>query len=291
MARLSASFSVGRLTVHHLSDGAEIAPRASWFTGIDPSVWAPAVGVNGADALFPVNYGGFAITGDGHVTLIDTGFGPTARHRAGLEGGGGMLERLAEAGIAASDVDLVLQTHLHSDHCGWLVREDGRTLGFPNATVFLHEKELAYWTTEASDANPMSAFVRTRIAPVRAAGQLRTFDGESPISAAVTALPTPGHTPGHSSAIVTSVGEHVLLLGDVAHHPIHLVHHDWLPRIDLDPADSVRSRARMAALAVEKDAIVTAPHMPILTLGRLRPLGEGYEYTKIELPDHSTAPR
>lgn len=290
LARLIGSFSVGALTIHQLSDGAEQAPRATWFTGIDPAVWAPAVGVSGPDALFAVNYGGFAVTGDGHLTVIDTGFGAPGRMRVGLEGGGGMLERLAEAGIGAGDVDGIVQTHLHSDHCGWLLREDGRTLTFPNATVYLHERELAYWTTAASDGDPMAPFARGRIEPIRAAGRVRTFDREFAITPSISALPTPGHTPGHSSVLVTSAGEHALLLGDVAHHPIHLIHHDWLPRIDLDPAESVRSRGRMAALAVERDAIVVAPHMPILTLGRLRRVGGGYEYVKVRPPSLESSP-
>jgi glyoxylase-like metal-dependent hydrolase (beta-lactamase superfamily II) len=284
MARLVGSFHVGSLTVHQLSDGAEMGRRGSWFHEIDPAVWAPVVGVTGPDALFPVNYGGFAITGDGHVTLIDTGFGPPGLGRAGLQGGGQMMERLADVGIAPGDVDLVVQTHLHSDHCGWLIREDGRTLGFPNATVYLHDKELDYWTSAASDQNPMSAFVRTRIEPLRAGDGIRTFDREFPLSAAVTVLPTPGHTPGHSSVLVTSEGENALLLGDVAHHPIHLEHHDWLPRIDMDPRESIRSRARVSALAVKANAVVTAPHMPILTLGRLRRVGGGYRWVGLESP-------
>jgi len=150
--------------------------------------------------------------------------------------------------------------------------------------VYVHETELKYWTTALSDDNKMSAFVRSRIDPVLRAGRITTFDRQFEVSTAVTALPTPGHTPGHCSVLVTSDGAQALLLGDVAHHPIHLEHHNWLPRIDLDPPESIRSRAKMAALAVETDALVTAPHMPILTLGRLRRRGGQYRYVAVEAP-------
>ncbi len=254
------------------------APRQSWFHRIDPAVWAPVLGVSGADALFTVNYGAFVITGDGHVTLIDTGFGPPARERTDLQGGGEMMHRLTEIGIERQSVDVIVQTHLHSDHCGWLVGDDGRSLSFPNAVVYVHEDEVRYWTTSASDTNAMSQFARGRIEPVRAAGGLQTFKNECEISNSVTALPTPGHTPGHCSVLVRSNDQYALLLGDVAHHPVHLEHHDWLPRIDLDPPSSIRSRERMASLAVERNAIVTAPHMPILTLGHLQRRNGGYRY-------------
>lgn len=285
MTRLSGTFRVGDLTVHQISDGASSGPRQSWFTGIDPSVWAPALGVGGADWLFPVNFGGFVVTGDGHVTLVDTGFGAPARGRDGMEGGGQMLDRLAELGIRPEDVDRVAQTHLHSDHCGWLIEDDGGPPTFPNADVYVHEQELAYWTTEASAADPMQAFVQSRIDPVRTADRVRTFDREFPLSDHITLLPTPGHTPGHTSLLLASEGQHALLLGDVAHHPIHLERHDWLPQIDLDPPESIRSRRRMAELAVERNALVTAPHMPVLTLGRVLRSGEGFAYQAVQTPD------
>jgi hypothetical protein len=55
-------------------------------------------------------------------------------------------------------------------------------------------------------------------------------------------------------------------------------HHDWLPVLDLDPPESIRSRGKMAAPAAERNALVTAPHMPILTLGRVRIGKGGYLY-------------
>ena len=276
------SFRVGSLTVHQLSDGTERAPRASWFNGIGPTVWVPVVGVRDAAALFSVNYGCFVIAGRGPVTLIDTGVGSRGHERVRLEGAGQMMERLAEIGIGRNDVDVIVQTHLHSDHCGWLVDDDRGTLGFPHAIVHLQQRELEYWTTAASDDNPMSPFVRSRIDPLRAAGRISTFDDQLQVSPNITAIPTPGHTPGHASVVVESDGVSALLLGDVAHHPVHIEHHDWLPRIDMDPQESIRSRARMAALAADTNAIVTAPHMPIMTLGRVRRSGDHYKYIPIQ---------
>lgn len=285
MPQLSGTFQVGDLTVAQLSDGVERGPRQSWFTGIAPEVWTPVLGVESADSLFTVNYGAFVVIGDGHVTLVDSGFGAPPRDR-GWPGGGEMLQRLAELGIQRTDVDRIVQTHLHTDHCAWLIDdEDGGSITFPNATVYLHERELAYWTGPESDGNNMAPFARSRMEPLVDAGRVTTFDAEFDVSEGITAIPTPGHTPGHCSVMVTSQGEHALLLGDVAHHPVHLERHDWLPQIDLDPAESTCSRARMAALAADRDALVTAPHMPILTLGRVRRRGDGFEYVPVLAPE------
>ena len=139
-----------------------------------------------------------------------------------------------------------------------------------------------YWTSSASDDNPMAENVRRRINPVIAAGRVETTEGEYAVSEALTMIPAPGHTPGHCTVLAASQGTNLLLLGDAAHHPVHLEHHDWIPQVDLDPAESTRSRGKVARLAVEKDAIVTSGHFPILSLGRIREVEGGYKWELIE---------
>ena len=124
----------------------------------------------------------------------------------------------------------------------------------------------------------MAEGARHRINPVVAAGQVETTDGEHAVSDHVTLIPTPGHTPGHVSVMVASQGEHLVLLGDAAHHPVHLERHDWVPGVDLDKAETSRSRAKLARLAVERDAIVSGGHFPILSLGRVREVEGGYRW-------------
>ena len=94
-------------------------------------------------------------------------------------------------------------------------------------------------------------------------------------------VPTPGHTPGHCTILAASQNEHLLLLGDAAHHPIHLEHHDWIPQVDLDPAESTRSREKVARLAIEKNALVTSGHFPILSLGYISESNTGYKWKPI----------
>ncbi|TDD61318.1 MBL fold metallo-hydrolase [Actinomadura rubrisoli] len=188
----------------------------------------------------------------------------------GMAGAGEMPAWLAALGIEPGDVDRIVQTHLHSDHCGWLIKDDEGGLTFPNATVHVNEREVAYWSGDEVDA---IAFNRGTTAPVRArlravadAGRLHTFDGELELSEEITVLPTPGHTPGHVSVVVASGGETAILAGDLLHHPVHVEHPHWLPSVDHDPAESVRSRERIAALAADRKAVILAPHFPIPTV-------------------------
>lgn len=277
MAVLSKTFTLGRLSVAALSDGAPMRALGGFFNGVDPAEWTKALGITNPEEPLPFNFGTFLVRGEGHTVLVDTGQG--ARVRGQFEGGGELLLRLQELGVRPEEVDTILHTHLHGDHCGWNVDDDASgALTFPNAAVWVHQKELDYWTSSASDGNPQSQYSRSRILPAQAAGRVQTFDAEKAVHPGMTMIPTPGHTPGHCSVLLTSGGERLLILGDAAHHPVHLERHDWLPGVDLDPAESTRSRGVVAARAVAENALVTGGHFPILTLGRVRQVGNGYRW-------------
>lgn len=278
MSRLSERFRVGALEVAALSDGAPDRVLGGFFHGVDAAQWTAALGITDAETPVPFNFGSFLVRGDGHTTLIDSGNGVRGREMD-VPGGGELLQRMAELGVAPEDVDTLVHTHLHGDHCGWDVDDehDG-ALTFPSATVYVHQLELDYWTGRDSDDNPQAEFSRSRILPVREAGNVQTIAGEHAVTDALTMIPTPGHTPGHCSVILASQGEHLLIAGDAAHHPVHFEHHDWIPGVDLDPAESQRSRGKLSALAADRDAIVTGGHFPILTLGKVRRVETGYRW-------------
>ncbi|TYK51291.1 MBL fold metallo-hydrolase [Actinomadura decatromicini] len=264
-----ATYAVGRTRISHLSDGVATGPRRFWFTGAEPSEWMPVVGVDDPDTPFPVTFGGFVVTGDGHVTLVDAGWGHRAHEIPGLAGAGRFLDGLAALGISPADVDQIVQTHLHADHCGWLIRDDEGSLTFPNATVHVHEREAAYWTGDDVKAIPfnngMADKVRARLRAVENAGRLHLFDGDLALSEEMRIVRTHGHTPGHVSVVVADGPDTAILAGDLAHHPAHVEHHCWLPSVDEEPSESVRSREKIAALAADTAAIVLAPHFPIPT--------------------------
>lgn len=280
---LVGTFQVGEARVSMASDGVSMAPRGpSWFTGIDPAEWMPAIGVDSPEALLPVNFGAFVVEAGGQITLVDSGFGEMTAGIPGMEGAGGMIDQLATLGIEPGDVDRIIQTHLHADHCGWLIRStDDPQPVFPRAKVFVHRDEVAYWRSPAAEQNLAPAYTRARLEAVAAAGLLEEIDGTVELDDWLHILPTPGHTPGHVSVMVRSGAERALLLGDVAHHCIHLEKHTWLQNYDVDPPTSIATRGRVAALAVDQSAVVTAPHMPVLTLVRLERTSSGFRYHRL----------
>lgn len=279
-SRLSSQFTVGRVRVAAISDGAPDRSLGGFFHGIEASEWTAVLGVTDAETPVPFNFGSFLIRDGSRTILVDSGFGTPAR-TMGIPGGGELLDRIADLGVAREEIDAVFHTHLHPDHCGWNVGEDDE-LTFPNAEILVSQTELDFWLTDASAPADRAAVAKKQTLPYRAIDRIRTFDGEQEVAPGITAIPTPGHTPGHASLMLASGGEHLLITGDAAHHPVHFEHHDWIPGIDLDPAESTRSRGKLSALAVERGALVTGGHFPILTLGRVRRTADGYAWEYVQ---------
>jgi glyoxylase-like metal-dependent hydrolase (beta-lactamase superfamily II) len=159
---------------------------------------------------------------------------------------------LAAEGIDVSDVDTVVLTHLHSDHCGWAVSPAGVPT-FPNARYVLHRDEVA-WVTD-----PVASYV---VAPLRAAGQLSEVAAEEVLTAlptgeTVTVVPTPGHTPGHQSVIVDGGGEQVVVTGDVLVHAVQLVAPEVGYVHEEDEAQARSTRERLLTPGV----LLATPHL------------------------------
>jgi glyoxylase-like metal-dependent hydrolase (beta-lactamase superfamily II) len=98
-------------------------------------------------------------------------------------------------------------------------------------------------------------------------------------------LPTPGHTPGHCSIVLSSQGADLVITGDAAYHPAHLVHPEWRTFLETTPADALASRRKLAGFAADRGALVTGGHWGILTLGRLRRVEGGYRWEPQVTPE------
>lgn len=152
MSRLRETFRLGGLTVTALSDGAPDRAVDGFFAGVNAADWTRALGITSPDDPVPFNFGRFLVRGDGYTTLIDSGNGPRGREMH-IPGGGELLQRLAALGVQRDEVDRVAHNHLHGDHCGWNIDDDaGGAITFPNATVYVAQRELDYWTGAAADA-------------------------------------------------------------------------------------------------------------------------------------------
>lgn len=276
MSRLMETFTVGNAEIAALSDGAPDRDMSSFFRDFDAEGWTRALGLTKPDDPIPFNFGTFLIRSGTEVVLVDSGFG-TAGSQTGAPGGGELPARLRDLGVDAGEITAVVHTHLHPDHCGWDLDLPGEgELSFPNATVYVHQKDVDHFM--GSEESQFTRTAKRVVAALQQGNRLSPIDGEQTVTPSVTMIPTPGHTPGHCSVMVASGGEHLVITGDAAHHPLQFEHHDWIPAVDIDPEASVASRGKLANLAADRQALVTGGHWPILTTGHVRRVESGFKW-------------
>jgi glyoxylase-like metal-dependent hydrolase (beta-lactamase superfamily II) len=171
------------------------------------------------DAFRPVrrtNVNAFLIHSKGRLAIVDTGSGNYLLPTAGF-----VQRSLASAGIDAKAIDTVLLTHMHPDHSAGLTDMSNGQLLFPNAELVMHENEPAHWFDdgEMSKADERARRLyfmagREQVAPYK--NRTRLFrQGE--VFPGVTAVPSVGHTPGHTAYLVASGKDQLMIWGDTVH--------------------------------------------------------------------------
>jgi glyoxylase-like metal-dependent hydrolase (beta-lactamase superfamily II) len=277
---------VGDLEVTALFDGLGVFDphwlkgKRATRDGVVKALHADAHMLDGSETGFLVNTGK-------QLILIDAG--------AGTWFGGGALGRLAgslrSAGYTPEDVDLVLVTHLHSDHVGGLTTQDGQRV-FPNAQVYVAKTESDFWLSPEiaakapKDAQPFFQSAQAIAAPYIKAGKWQTFSGSEAIVDGLRLVPLPGHTPGHTGYEFSSKGRKILFWGDIIHaQRVQLQHPEVTVVFDIDATAAAATRNRLLHKLAREDVVIAGPHMLFPSLGRIRKEGSGYTWAPVAFTD------
>lgn len=121
-----------------------------------------------------------------------------------------------------ADIDAVVNTHMHIYYVGWntVDRPDGtREVFFPNAEFWYQQVEWEYWMQPERLAEPGLHLVEC-VEPLKDTGRVKLVSTETAITADLTYVSTPGHTPGHVAIGIASQGERAVIIGDASHHPV-----------------------------------------------------------------------
>lgn len=212
-----------------------------------------------------------------HRILVDTGYGDKMpakywqimRHERPR---GTLTDSLARIGVTPDEIDLVIDTHLHNDHCGGNTRfnaADGQSIQptFPNARYVVQRRE--YEDALRPNERTRATFVADNFVPLYAAGQLDLLDGDTDLVPGVRGVVTPGHTPGHMSVHVYSGDQHALFVCDLASYAIHFERLGWMTAYDVEPLVTLETKRRWQTWALDHDALLIFPHDPLRPAGRL----------------------
>jgi glyoxylase-like metal-dependent hydrolase (beta-lactamase superfamily II) len=218
-----------------------------------------------------------------HVILIDSCAG-NDKHRPSLPRFHQLnlpfLQRLHAAGVAPQEVDYVLCTHLHADHCGWNTRlANGRWVPtFPNAKYVFSKTEHQHWSGPAGQIGFNAGVYNDSVLPVVEAGQAEIIDGKGEIGAGLLVEPTPGHSPGHVAFRLQSRDEEGLFSGDIMHQPIQIYHPDWNTAFCEEPNLARASRRWLLEHCAEHRALLLPAHFAGSFAGHVDRHGEGFAW-------------
>ncbi|MCL1890179.1 MAG: MBL fold metallo-hydrolase [Desulfovibrionaceae bacterium] len=227
----------------------------------------------------------------GDYILIDAGFGDS------VPGESRLLKALEGLGLAPSDINAIVLTHLHPDHVGGLLWQGRRA--FPKAKVFLSEPERDYWLDLARKAalkDPGNAGAALAKNALEAYGEdvhaFRPGEFSLPINPKVLdyyslrPVDAHGHTPGHIAVQLMAKSEEkpkLLFIGDLLHAAaLQFPRPEEYPSYDVDPQTALAARRRVLDMAAEQGIPVAGIHIPFPGTGTVEKYGEGYRF--IPLP-------
>jgi len=214
-------------------------------------------------------------TGD-HTVLIDAGIGDKMSEKEteiyAIDRREHLDHSLADAGLTAADIDVVIATHLHFDHVGgFTIRENGRLVPkFPNATYMIRRAE---WddATHPHERNRASYFADNFV-PLEEAGVVRFREADGEILPGISAWRTGGHTMHHEIIRIESGGRVAIFAADLMPTTAH-VDEPWIMGYDLYPMDTLMYKKRFLREAIEREYVIFFEHDPTVTAGIIRERG------------------
>jgi glyoxylase-like metal-dependent hydrolase (beta-lactamase superfamily II) len=274
------TFQVGRLRVHLVSDGVFWTDAGGAFGVVPRILWEKIIPPDSLNRI-PMHLRCLVIEDEEGPILVDTGYGDKLDARRlrqiNLEGRFRLQADLAAVGIRPGDIRLVIDTHLHGDHCGGNTQYGpaGQVCAaFPNATYMAQRLELADATYP--NERTRNAYFAENFLPLGplcrpdGAAVLQVLHGDTQITPHVRTQIAPGHTRAHQVVIVESAGETAIFLADAAPHAVTIEKLAWVAAFDVEPLVSMETKRSLRDWAWRRDALLFFQHDATMAAGRLR---------------------
>ena len=282
-------YKIGSIEITVVSDGINTLPVTPEFV-----LNVPVDEVNAAlrDAFmqpgtFVYPYNPIVINTGSRLIVVDMGTGEAA-FRASKGMNGQLMTNLAAAGIDRNAIDTVLISHYHGDHINGLLRADN-SLTYPNAEILVPSLEHKYWMDDGERSRSATKRIEDNFTNVRRVmnpevlKRLRTYEWDKEVLPGILAVGTPGHTPGHTSHIVSSGNATVYVQADVTHAPFLFARHPgWHAFYDHIPELAETTRRKVYDMLAAERLMVQGFHYPFPSVGHVEKTATGYREVPIQ---------
>jgi glyoxylase-like metal-dependent hydrolase (beta-lactamase superfamily II) len=239
--------------IYHLDGGA--------FFGVVPKImWEKKLPADGKNRV-PSGLNSLLVRTGKQTILIETGIGNRlTEEMIGIYGQPAqLLNNLKAVGITPDDIDMVINTHLHFDHCGWnTIRHADKVIAtFPKAKYYVQEGE--WQRAQHPSERDAISYISDNYDPLVRSGQMELLKGDQEIAPGITVEVFKGHTRDMQAVILKSGGQTACYISDLiptrAHIPLA-----WGLGFDLYPLDVIESRKRYYARAVTEKWLTVFTH-------------------------------
>jgi glyoxylase-like metal-dependent hydrolase (beta-lactamase superfamily II) len=205
--------------------------------------------------------------------LLDTGIGgATSPTQAWAPQVGAVRSTLEELGVPLNDIQTVVVSHVHDDHIGGLLADDGSPL-CPNARYVIQRADVE-WLRRAADTNEELAPVWALLGPLHASALVDAIGGDHRLRDDLSLRHAPGHTPGHQVLVVEDGDARMLLSGDTWNHPLQLASPERPSAPDEDPSGAAATRRTLVDDVLAHPGTTVAPTHFAEAFGELRTSGD-----------------
>jgi glyoxylase-like metal-dependent hydrolase (beta-lactamase superfamily II) len=262
---------LGELEFHIISDGRLLLDGGAMFGVIPKPLWEKKCPADARNRI-ELSMNCVLIRAAGKRILVETGAGGkmNAKFRDiyGLDGPH-LVRHLHEYGVAPEDIDIVIDTHLHFDHCGGNTRLEKDTVvaTFPSAQYITQKGEFEH-AMNPSERDRASYFEHN-YAPLVKAGQLQLIEGDREIVPGVEVIRVPGHTANMQCMKLVGGGKTAFLCADLVPTAAHLPL-PWIMGYDLYPMTTLENKKRWLPLLVREGWLALFAHDPRLPAAYLR---------------------
>lgn len=265
--------SLDPITIHGLRDGFFSLDGGAMFGVVPKVLWEKKYPADPQNRI-KLGLNSLLIRKDDVSILVDTGMGGHLKSKLydyySVDRDPGLITALQEMGISSNDIDIVINTHLHFDHCGGNTLEDknGKMVpAFPNAKYIIQKGEWEYANDPCERDRP--SYARSTFLPIEEFGLLELVDGSVEIAEGVEVIRTPGHTAYHQCVKVQAGGKVLFFLGDLVPTSAH-VGLSYIMSYDLMPLETLESKKKILNQAVDEDWIVAFNHDPVHFFGKIK---------------------